>query len=100
MRSGPNLPKRQKEMPTYRSLTGFIGLLGAGLFVAAGCGSQGNAPLSPAEAKAQAQQQIEAINKRTDMPPAAKAQVISHIESNLQHDTNPHSPPGRKSSNG
>jgi hypothetical protein len=89
---------RKVKLPRFLTVTLGIALIG---IVNVGCGSGGDKSPSPEQAKADAQQQIDAINKRTDMPAAAKEQVIGHIQQSLRHElAPPKEVPGRKVATG
>ena len=79
----------------------FGAFLGSALLLGAGCGDSGPKVLSPDQYKANAREQIDAINKRSDIPAAAKEQIIGHIQQNLRHDLSAGNPvPPRKNSGG
>ena len=71
------------------------------LFLSWGCAGSNSGQVSPDEAKAKAQAQIDEINKRTDIPPAAKEQIIGHIQQSLRMElAPPKAVTGRRGSGG
>jgi len=78
-----------------------LGALGSALFLSVGCAGSSSAQESPDVAKAKAQTQIDEINKRTDIPPAAKEQIIGHIQQSLRLELEPRKAvPGRRAAGG